>query len=209
MSKTKEFSDEIKKLIPGGAHTYSKGYDQFPSNAPGIIKKGKGVYIWDMDDNKYLSFCMGLTSVGLGHAYQPVIEAVKALRLPRTVRILMENGEDIVTKREESLRERQSLQLRIRSAIRNEARTQKDALSQCSIRDQKGVHTDESPPGPSNPEIPVGLQKFEDRSRTRGTQTRGFSTRGTQTRGTQTRGSRTRGTTREPRGRWTEIKSLF
>jgi len=65
------------KLIPGGAHTYSKGDDQFPAMSPGFIVRGKGAYIWDVDGNKFLDWGMGLRSVVLGHAYQPVVNAVK------------------------------------------------------------------------------------------------------------------------------------
>ena len=33
----KQFSDELTKYIPGGAHTYSRGNDQYPTNAPAIL----------------------------------------------------------------------------------------------------------------------------------------------------------------------------
>ena len=36
---------EKVKFIPGGAHTYSRGKDQFPSNAPAIATMGM-VHIW-------------------------------------------------------------------------------------------------------------------------------------------------------------------
>jgi glutamate-1-semialdehyde aminotransferase/spore coat polysaccharide biosynthesis protein SpsF (cytidylyltransferase family) len=68
---------KIHSLIPGGSHTYSKGDDQFPKLSPAAIKKGKGAYLWDIDDNKFLDCSMGLTSVSLGHAYEPVINRVK------------------------------------------------------------------------------------------------------------------------------------
>lgn len=71
------YRNRIHDLIPGGSHTYSKGDDQFPSLAPAAIKRGKGAYVWDLDDNKYLDCSMGLTSVSLGHAYEPVLEAVR------------------------------------------------------------------------------------------------------------------------------------
>lgn len=71
-----EAERQLLELIPGGAHTYSKGKDQFPSNAPKVIERGDGAYIWDVESNKYLSWCMGLFSVVLGHAYKPVIEKV-------------------------------------------------------------------------------------------------------------------------------------
>jgi len=67
----------IHDLIPGGAHTYSKGDDQFPQLAPAAIAYGKGSHVWDVDNNEFLDCSMGLTSVSLGHAYEPVLDAVK------------------------------------------------------------------------------------------------------------------------------------
>jgi glutamate-1-semialdehyde aminotransferase len=72
-----EFKQQIHKLIPGGAHTYSKGDDQFPTNAPAAISKGKGAWVWDLEGNKFLDCSMGLTSVSLGHAFEPVLEKVR------------------------------------------------------------------------------------------------------------------------------------
>jgi len=67
----------IHDLIPGGAHTYSRGDDQFPLLSPAAISHGKGGYVWDVDGNKYLDCPMGLTSVSLGHAYEPVLKRVR------------------------------------------------------------------------------------------------------------------------------------
>ncbi|HOW16981.1 MAG TPA: aminotransferase class III-fold pyridoxal phosphate-dependent enzyme [bacterium] len=44
---------------------------------PKFIARGKGSHVWDVDGNEYIDWAMGLTSVSLGHAYEPVIEAVK------------------------------------------------------------------------------------------------------------------------------------
>jgi glutamate-1-semialdehyde aminotransferase/spore coat polysaccharide biosynthesis protein SpsF (cytidylyltransferase family) len=71
------YRSKIHDLIPGGAHTYSKGDDQFPQLSPAAIAYGKGAYVWDLDGNKYLDCSMGLGSVSLGHAYEPVINRVK------------------------------------------------------------------------------------------------------------------------------------
>ena len=35
------YKERLLKAIPGGAHTYSRGFDQFPENAPQILKKVK------------------------------------------------------------------------------------------------------------------------------------------------------------------------
>ncbi|OJV67857.1 MAG: hypothetical protein BGO42_16115 [Flavobacterium sp. 40-81] len=72
-----EYRKAIHKLIPGGSHTYSKGDDQFPILSPAAIARGKGSHIWDVDGNEFLDCSMGLTSVSLGHAYSPVLDAVK------------------------------------------------------------------------------------------------------------------------------------
>ena len=74
--KSNAFRARIHDLIPGGAHTYSKGDDQFPERAPAAITHGKGARVWDVDGNEYLDCSMGLTSVSLGHAYQPVLDRV-------------------------------------------------------------------------------------------------------------------------------------
>jgi glutamate-1-semialdehyde aminotransferase len=74
--KSNNYRNKVHDLIPGGAHTYSKGDDQFPSNAPAAFTHGKGAYLWDLDGNKYLDCTMGLTSVSLGHANDVVLERV-------------------------------------------------------------------------------------------------------------------------------------
>lgn len=75
-AKSRAFSERVHNLIPGGAHTYSKGDDQFPYNAPGVIVRGKGAHVWDADGNEYIDCSMGLTSVCIGHGYEPVAQAV-------------------------------------------------------------------------------------------------------------------------------------
>ncbi|GAB3440869.1 glutamate-1-semialdehyde 2,1-aminomutase [Insolitispirillum peregrinum] len=64
-------------MIPGGAHTYSRGRDQFPLNSPSGIARGKGVHVWDIDGNCLIDWTMGLLSVSLGHAFDPVTRAVQ------------------------------------------------------------------------------------------------------------------------------------
>ena len=63
-------------LIPGGAHTYSKGDDQFPENAPAALERGEGAWTWSPDGRKYLDMAMGLRSATLGHGYKRVNDAV-------------------------------------------------------------------------------------------------------------------------------------
>src|SRR4051794_28600311 len=64
-------------LIPGGAHTYAKGDDQYPQHAPPFIARGLGCHVWDVDGNEFIEYGMGLRSVALGHAFPRVIDAVR------------------------------------------------------------------------------------------------------------------------------------
>ena len=69
------YSDRLHKVIPSGAHTYSRADDQFPSNAPQILKAGKGAYVVDMEGKQYLDYGMGLRAVGVGYAEDVVDRA--------------------------------------------------------------------------------------------------------------------------------------
>lgn len=77
-SASKELQKKSHALIPGGAHTYAKGDDQYPELAPGFIARGEGCHVWDVDGNEYIEYGMGLRSVTLGHSYRPVVEAAYA-----------------------------------------------------------------------------------------------------------------------------------
>ena len=66
------------RAIPAGCHTYSKGDDQFPANAPAFIESGRGCTVTDPDGNEFLDWGMGLRSVLLGHAYPRVVQAAAA-----------------------------------------------------------------------------------------------------------------------------------
>jgi len=74
-SRSRELQPKAHQLIPGGAHTYAKGDDQFPEQAPGFMVRGKGCHAWDLDGNEFIEYGMGLRAVTLGHAFDPVVEA--------------------------------------------------------------------------------------------------------------------------------------
>lgn len=75
------YQDRLLKVIPGGAHTYSRGFDQYPENAPQILTRGKGAYIFDPEGNRYLDYGMALRAVNLGYAEDEIdaaaIEQIK------------------------------------------------------------------------------------------------------------------------------------
>ena len=52
----------VQHLIPGGAHTYAKGDDQYPAGMAPVIDRGAGCRVWDIDGNEFVEFGSGLRS---------------------------------------------------------------------------------------------------------------------------------------------------
>jgi glutamate-1-semialdehyde 2,1-aminomutase len=96
--KSDLYRSRIHDLIPGGAHTYSKGDDQFPILSPAAFTHGKGAYLFDQDGNQFLDCTMSLAAVSLGHAFEPVVHRVieevkKGVNFGRPSTIEMEMAE--------------------------------------------------------------------------------------------------------------------
>jgi glutamate-1-semialdehyde 2,1-aminomutase len=63
--------------IPGGAHTYAKGDDQFPEGLAPYLVRARGCRVWSTERREYLEYGMGLRAVTLGHGYAPVVRAAQ------------------------------------------------------------------------------------------------------------------------------------
>jgi glutamate-1-semialdehyde 2,1-aminomutase len=84
------FTSRLQNSIPGGAHTYSKGFDQFPSNAPEILEKGMGAYVYEPGGRKFLDFGMGLRSILIDYAtFQSEFSYLKIAKLKISVTCLL------------------------------------------------------------------------------------------------------------------------
>ena len=73
-----QLGERLHALVPGGAHTYAKGDDQYPEGMAPLIVRGEGCHVEDADGNRFIEYGAGLRAVSLGHAYRPVIEAAAA-----------------------------------------------------------------------------------------------------------------------------------
>lgn len=69
------YSERLNNVIPGGAHTYSRGDDQYPANAPQILKRGEGAYLYTPEGEKFLDYGMALRAVTLGYGQKDVANA--------------------------------------------------------------------------------------------------------------------------------------
>lgn len=95
------YSKKLHNIIPGGAHTYSRGDDQYPSNAPSILERGKDAYVWDPSGKKFLDYGMALRAVTLGYANDKVNQAAfreieKGVNLTRATTIELEAAQTMV-----------------------------------------------------------------------------------------------------------------
>lgn len=73
---SQEAQRRLHHLVPGGAHTYARGSDQYPEHMTPVLVRGSGARVVDVDGNWYVEYGMGLRSVTLGHGYRPVVDAV-------------------------------------------------------------------------------------------------------------------------------------
>src|SRR3954452_20529054 len=76
--RSNQLQARLHELVPGGAHTFAKGSDQYPEDMAPVLVRGRGARVWDVDGNEFVEYGMGMRAVTLGHGYAPVLEAVKA-----------------------------------------------------------------------------------------------------------------------------------
>src|SRR5438105_5209239 len=71
----------LHDLVPAGCHTYSKGADRFPPNAPKTLVRGYGGLVWAADGREFIDWGMGINNVLIGHAEASIDgAAIAALR---------------------------------------------------------------------------------------------------------------------------------
>ena len=66
------YQERLQRVIPGGAHTYSRGADQHPANAPEILARGAGAYVYDNSGQCFLDYGMALRAVHIGYAEKAI-----------------------------------------------------------------------------------------------------------------------------------------
>jgi glutamate-1-semialdehyde 2,1-aminomutase len=69
------YSTRLNNVIPGGAHTYSRGDDQYPLNSPQLFERGEGAFLFTPEGEKFLDYGMALRAVTLGYGQKDVAEA--------------------------------------------------------------------------------------------------------------------------------------
>ena len=64
--KAKQVLERDRRYI---SPSYSRPY-------PAVIERGEGMWVWDVDDNRFLDFAAGIAVVQTGHCHPDIVEAI-------------------------------------------------------------------------------------------------------------------------------------
>src|ERR1044071_3482741 len=75
-NKSVELFARAQKSIPGGVNSPVRAFKSV-GGIPLFIKKAKGAYMYDADNNQYIDYINSWGPMILGHAYEPVVKAIQ------------------------------------------------------------------------------------------------------------------------------------
>lgn len=73
--RSSELFAAAQKVLPGGVNSPVRAFNSVGGD-PLFIKEAKGAYMYDEDGNKYIDYINSWGPLILGHAYDPVVDAV-------------------------------------------------------------------------------------------------------------------------------------
>lgn len=75
-TKSTELFQRAQLSIPGGVNSPVRAFKSV-GGTPLFMKSGKGAYMYDADGNQYIDYINSWGPMILGHAYEPVVNAIK------------------------------------------------------------------------------------------------------------------------------------
>ena len=78
LEKSNSLKNRAQKIIPGLSQTFSKAsYSFVEGTYPVFLKSGNGSHVFDVDDNEFIDYILGLGPVSLGYNYEPINHSIK------------------------------------------------------------------------------------------------------------------------------------
>lgn len=74
--KTEQLFQQAQQYIPGGVNSPARAFKSV-GGTPIFFEKAKGSWVYDVDGNEYIDYVSSWGPMILGHAYEPVLEAVR------------------------------------------------------------------------------------------------------------------------------------
>jgi glutamate-1-semialdehyde 2,1-aminomutase len=76
ISKSEGLFERAQQSIPGGVNSPVRAFKSV-GGTPLFMKKAKGAYLYDADGNQYIDYINSWGPMILGHAYEPVVKAIR------------------------------------------------------------------------------------------------------------------------------------
>ncbi len=76
IATSKQLFERAQRSIPGGVNSPVRAFKSV-GGTPVFMKRAKGAYLYDADDNAYIDYIASWGPMILGHAYEPVVEAIR------------------------------------------------------------------------------------------------------------------------------------
>ena len=76
LSKSQELFSEASRYIPGGVNSPVRAFGNVGGTPP-FIARAEGAYLFDEDGNRYIDYVNSWGPMILGHAYEPVVAAIR------------------------------------------------------------------------------------------------------------------------------------
>jgi glutamate-1-semialdehyde 2,1-aminomutase len=78
INRSKELFVRAQASIPGGVNSPVRAFKSV-GGTPIFLKKARGAYLYDADGNRYIDFINSWGPMILGHAFEPVVEAIQKI----------------------------------------------------------------------------------------------------------------------------------
>jgi glutamate-1-semialdehyde 2,1-aminomutase len=75
-SRSKELFERAQRSIPGGVNSPVRAFKSV-GGTPLFIQRAAGPYLYDVDGNRYIDYIASWGPMILGHAWEPVVEAIR------------------------------------------------------------------------------------------------------------------------------------
>lgn len=76
ITKSQQLFERARQSIPGGVNSPVRAFRSV-GGTPIFIKRAKGAYLYDVDDNRYIDYIASWGPMILGHAWEPGVKAIQ------------------------------------------------------------------------------------------------------------------------------------
>ncbi len=76
MRRSQALAARAEKLFPGGVNSPVRAFRAVGGEPP-FVERAEGAYLWDADGNRYIDYFGSWGPMILGHAFPPVVEAIR------------------------------------------------------------------------------------------------------------------------------------